>query len=85
MTDVHIVSLDSLLERLEAVLGRDSLLFRRFEEGLRFEDEQSLTDAMTSLRLYPDAVRRVVEDMVMSWLFGAREEQMALDKVEPGA
>ncbi len=85
MTDVHIVSLDSLLDRLEAVLGRDSLLFRRFEEGLRFEDEQYLTDAMTSLRLYPDDVRRVVEDTVMSWLFGAREEEMALDRVKPGA
>ena len=85
MTDLHIVSLDSLLDRLEAVLGRDSLLFRRFEEGLRFEDEQHLTDAMASLRLYPDDARRVVEDMVMSWLFGAREEEMALDRVKPGA
>jgi hypothetical protein len=27
---------------------------------------------MNSLRLYPDDIRRVVEDTVMSWLFGAR-------------
>jgi hypothetical protein len=27
---------------------------------------------MASLRLYPDEVRRLVEDTVMSWLFGAR-------------
>ncbi|MGI9416904.1 MAG: hypothetical protein ACR2RA_03585 [Geminicoccaceae bacterium] len=77
MKNVHIVSLDRLLDRLEEVLGRDSLLFRRFEEGLRFEDERSLTDAMSSLRLYPDDIRRLVEDTVMSWLFGAREEEAA--------
>ncbi len=75
MSSVRIVSLDNLLDRLEEVLGRDSLLFRRFDEGLRFEDERSLTDAMSSLRLYPDDVRRLVEDTVMSWLFGAREEE----------
>lgn len=86
MNDVRIVSLDSLLNRLEEVLGRDSLLFRRFEEGLRFEDERRLTDAMSSLRLYPDTIRRVVEDTVMSWLFGAREEATStLDALKPGA
>lgn len=85
MKNVHIVSLDSLLDRLEAVLGRDSLLLRRFEEGLRCEDERRLTDAMSSLRLYPEAVRRVVEDTVMSWLFGAREEETAMGIVKPGA
>lgn len=86
MKDVRVVSLDSLLDRLEEVLGRDSLLFRRFEEGLRFEDERRLTDAMSSLRLYPEPVRRVVEDTVMSWLFGAREEDvLALSAAKPGA
>ncbi len=85
MNNAHIVSLDSLLDRLEAVLGRDSLLFRRFEEGLRFDDERRLTDAMSSLRLYPEAVRSVVEDTVMSWLFGAREEEAAPGTVAPGA
>lgn len=85
MKNVHIVSLDCLLDRLEALLGRDSLLFHRFEEGLRFEDERRLTEAMSSLRLYPETIRRVVEDTVMSWLFGAREEEAALGMVKPGA
>ena len=86
MKDARIVSLDSLLDRLEEVLGDDSLLFRRFEEGLRHEDERSLTDAMSSLRLYPDEVRRIVEDTVMGWLFGAREEEAAsLGVLKPGA
>ncbi len=75
MSDVRIVTLDHLLNRLEIVLGRDSLLFHRFQEGLRFEDERSLTDAMSSLRLYPDDVRNLVEHTVMSWLFGAREDE----------
>lgn len=77
MSDVRIVTLDHLLNRLETALGRDSLLYHRFEEGLRFEDERSLTDAMSSLRLYPDEVRNLVENTVMSWLFGAREEETA--------
>jgi hypothetical protein len=29
---------------------------------------------MTSLRLYPDEIRRLVEDTVMGWLFGARSD-----------
>ena len=71
MHDVRIISLDGLLRRLEDVLGTDSLLYRRFHHGLRTEDERCLAEAMSSLRLYPDEVRRRVEDTVMSWLFGA--------------
>jgi hypothetical protein len=77
MHDVRIVTLDSLLSRLQEVLGRDSLLYHRFEQGLRLEDERCLTDAMSSLRLYPGEVRRLVEDTVMSWLFGARSDARA--------
>jgi hypothetical protein len=77
MNDVRSITLDSLLRRLEEVLGPDSLLYRRFHQGLRLEDERCLTDAMSSLRLYPDEVRRRVEDTVMSWLFGARNESSA--------
>lgn len=73
MSDPRIVTLDFLLGRLAALLGRDSLLFRRFERGLRQADEAYLTDAMNSLALYPAATRRLVEDTVMSWLFGAQQ------------
>ena len=31
---------------------------------------------MSSLRLYPDDIRRLVEDTVMSWLFGARSDSI---------
>jgi hypothetical protein len=74
MNDVRIITLDGLLRRLEDVLGTDDLLYHRFDQGLRREDERRLADAMSSLRLYPDEVRRLVEDTVMSWLFGARSE-----------
>jgi hypothetical protein len=85
MKDVRIISLDHLLDRLEEILGADSLLYRRFEEGLRYEDERSLTDAMRSLRLYPNKVRWVVENTVMGWLFGAREEERTTSKaIKPG-
>jgi hypothetical protein len=74
MNDVRIISLDGLLRRLEDVLGSDSLLYHRFHQGLRLEDERCLAEAMTSLRLYPQDVRRLVEDTVMGWLFGASGE-----------
>lgn len=74
MSEPRVVSLQDLLGRLEEVLGRDSLLLKRFEQGLQREDEQRLTEAMSSLRLYPQATRRLVEDTVMGWLFGTRGE-----------
>ena len=55
----------------------NSLLYHRFVHGLRHEDEGCLSDAMVSLRLYPDEIRRMVEDTVMSWLFGARGDAIA--------
>lgn len=75
--NVRIITLDCLLRRLAELLGTDNLLYRRFEQGLLQEDERSLSDAMNSLRLYPDDTRRVVEDTVMSWLFGARSDARA--------
>jgi hypothetical protein len=72
LMNVRIITLECLLGRLAELLGTDNLLYRRFEQGLLQEDERSLTEAMNSLRLYPDEVRRLVEDTVMSWLFGAR-------------
>lgn len=77
MNDVRVITLDCLLRRLEEVLGPNSLLYHRFAQGLRHEDEGCLTDAMGSLRLYPDEIRRLVEDTVMSWLFGARGDASA--------
>jgi hypothetical protein len=77
MADIRVITLDCLLRRLEDVLGSDSLLYHRFAQGLLHEDEGCLTDAMVSLRLYPDDIRRLVEDTVMSWLFGARGESIA--------
>jgi hypothetical protein len=74
------MTMDALLRRLEEVLGADSLLFRRFERGLRREDERALTDAMNSLVLYPAQTRRLVEDTVTNWLFGARAVQMELQR-----
>lgn len=78
MSETPMVTLDCLLLRLEDVLGPDSLLFHRFERGLRQEDERALTEAMNSLLLYPPETRRRVEDTVMNWLFGSREAQMDL-------
>ena len=73
MDATRVTTLDGLLRRLEEVLGGESLLLRRFQTGLRREDERLLTDAMNSLRLYPPATRRVVEDTVLGWLFGERD------------
>jgi hypothetical protein len=75
--DIRVITLEGLLRRLEDVLGNNSLLYHRFVQGLHHEDEGCLSDAMISLRLYPDEIRRMVEDTVMSWLFGARGEAVA--------
>lgn len=83
MTDTRIVTLQSLLLRLEDVLGSDSLLFKRFQQGFHKEDERVLTDAMTSLKLYPEATQRVVEDTVMGWLFGQRSAERRLPASQP--
>jgi hypothetical protein len=80
MSAAPTMTMDALLRRLEEVLGADSLLFRRFERGLRREDEGALTDAMNSLVLYPSQTRRLVEDTVMNWLFGNRAVQMELQR-----
>jgi hypothetical protein len=77
VSDIRVITLECLLDRLESVLGPNSLLYHRFVQGLRHQDEDCLTDAMVSLRLYPDEIRRMVEDTVMSWLFGARGEAIA--------
>jgi hypothetical protein len=77
MSDIRVVTLECLLRRLENVLGHNSLLYHRFVHGLRHEDEGCLSDAMVSLRLYPDEIRHMVEDTVMSWLFGARGDAIA--------
>lgn len=77
MSDIRVITLEGLLCRLEGVLGHNSLLYHRFVQGLRHEDEDCLSHAMISLRLYPDEIRRLVEDTVMSWLFGARGDAVA--------
>jgi hypothetical protein len=77
MSDIRVITLDCLIDRLGVVLGHNSLLYHRFVQGLRHEDEGCLSDAMVSLRLYPDEIRRTVEDTVMSWLFGARGDAIA--------
>jgi hypothetical protein len=77
MSDVRVITLDCLLDRLKGVLGHNDLLYHRFVQGLRHEDEGCLSDAMVSLRLYPDEIRRMVEDTVMSWLFGTRGDVIA--------
>ena len=74
MSEPRIVTLQSLLSRLEEVLGGNSILYKRFERGFMNEDEKRLTEAMASLKLYPKETRRLVEDTVMTWLFGQRED-----------
>lgn len=64
--------LGGLLQNLEDLLGRDSLLYHRLERGLRCESEHRLSEAMACLKLYPLALRRDIEDAVLTWLFGGK-------------
>ncbi|MCB1884586.1 MAG: hypothetical protein KDG89_11430 [Geminicoccaceae bacterium] len=69
MSSVRVVSTKALRERLREVLGGDSLLFQRFETALREHDDALVGTAMDSLRLYPEAVRREVQETLLAWLF----------------
>lgn len=62
---------EALIDRLEDLLGQDSLLLFRLRQGLRTESESLMTTAMESLRLYPPTVRTEVEDEVLRWLLAA--------------
>lgn len=79
MVAVRIVHLDSLRDRLRAVLGRDSLLAVRLDRAIAARDAERVADAMRQLALHPEPVRRAVEDAVLGWLFGgaAGAEQRA--------
>lgn len=70
MVAVRIVHLDSLRERLRAVLGRDSLLAVRLDRALAARDAEAVAEAMRQLALHPEPVRRAVEEEVLAWLFG---------------
>ncbi|MDX6749570.1 hypothetical protein SH611_07120 [Geminicoccaceae bacterium 1502E] len=67
-------ALEDLRERLGAMLGRDTLLYRRFATALRRRDVALLAAATDSLRLYPPAVQRRVETTLAGWLLDAGAE-----------
>lgn len=62
---------EALMDRLEGLLGRNSLLLWRLRQGLRTGSEALVTTAMDSLRLYPPRVRSEVEDEVLRWLLAS--------------
>lgn len=73
MSNVRIVSFDNLLKRLEDILGKESLLFQRFEFALNHKDENAIDAAMQSLNIYPEHTREAVQDAMLKWLFGQDE------------
>jgi hypothetical protein len=67
-TAPRIVGIDRLRERLQILLGTDSLLFRRFEKALRTRDPERVASAMDALALYPPTLREQIEDALLAWL-----------------
>lgn len=75
MVAMRTVAIDRLRERLQVLLGADSLLFRRFERALASRDPERLGAAMDALALYPGEVRQQVEDALLAWLLGGGNEE----------
>ena len=69
MSNPRVVSIDGLRQRLGEALGRDSLLFRRFDLALSRQDERLIEAAMAALSLYPPDYRAKIEDVFFAWLF----------------
>ncbi len=67
-TAPRIVGIDRLRERLRALLGTESLLFRRFETALRTRDPERVAAAMDALALYPPTLREQIEEVLLAWL-----------------
>jgi len=68
-TTPRIVGMDRLREHLRALLGGDSLVFRRFDRALRAGDPERVAAAIDALALYPGELRREVEEALFAWLF----------------
>jgi hypothetical protein len=71
MAETRMDDPEALMDRLEGLLGRNSLLLWRLKQGLRTGSETLVTTAMESLRLYPTTVRSEVEDEVLRWLLAS--------------
>lgn len=71
MPERRIAALEELRARLGSLLGEDTLLYRRFDTALRRRDPELAGAAMDSLRLYPPAMRRRVEEALLAWLFSS--------------
>ncbi len=67
-TAPRIIGIDRLRERLQALLGTESLLFRRFETALRTRDPERVAAAMDALALHPPALREQIEEALLAWL-----------------
>ncbi len=70
MDQLRAVSIDQLRLRLRDLLGAQSMIFERFDEALSRKDDARLSAAFDSLLLYPDSVRRGIEEAILAWLFG---------------
>ncbi|MDF1587357.1 hypothetical protein [Marinimicrococcus flavescens] len=77
-------ALEDLRERLGVMLGRDTLLYRRFATALRRRDPELLAAASDSLRLYPPSVRRRVEKTLAGWLLETGAQPACTDPAMGG-
>ena len=69
MSDVRVISLNGLKERLRDVLGDEPELLARFDRALADEDEMLIQDAMDALGRCPAPLRERAHDAMLAWLF----------------
>jgi hypothetical protein len=84
MAPLRVVTLDTLLERLRATLGEDSLLVERFARAFATRDAELVAAVLDGLDLYPGFIKDEVEDVILGWLFGPAETSI-LAHLEPAS
>lgn len=69
MSSVRVISFNALRVRLGTVLGVSSPLFMQFARALDSRDEADLQVAIQTLEACPEAMRQIVQNALIEWLF----------------
>ena len=71
----RVVSLTSLTEKIETILGDNHPISIRFRQAAEERDPDLMEEAMTLLDEAPEDVRMSVHEVVVAWLLGGDDPE----------